>query len=328
MEDQPIIIYETGGKNVKFKLDPDADTLWATQAQIASLFDVNTQTVNKHLRHIYQDGELEENRTCKKSSQITTEGNRTIRRTVKTYNLDTIISIAYRVNSRKATDFRIWATNILRKYITTGLALNEPRLAELSQQKLLEANDALDIVRRLIAQNNLTSSDTDSTVALITRYADTFRTLGEYDAGFVRLSDKTKPHTALDAGACISIIDQLRTSLGAGEMFGRLRGDSFEAILRTIDQSFAGQDLYTTLPEKAANLLYLIIKDHPFFDGNKRIAALLFINYLTINRYGLLKNGDLKIPPRALVALTLMIAESNPREKGLMTAIVCRLLEE
>lgn len=323
-----IIIYETGGKSVKFNFEPTAETIWATQAQIAELFDVNSQAITKHLKKIYQEGELEESRTCSKMEQVATEGSRTVTRTVKVYNLDAIISIGYRVNSRKATDFRIWTTNVLKKYIVNGVAVNESRLAELSTARLAEVNSTLDIVRRIMSQNDLTGDEANGALELITRYADTFRILQEYDAGHIRLSSKTKPRTSLDAGLCTATINQLRTSIGAGEMFGQPRGDAFEGILRTIDQSFAGQDVYPTLAEKASNLLYLIIKDHPFFDGNKRIASLLFLHYLTINQYGLLKNGEPKITPRALVALALMIAESNPREKGLLTAVVCRLLEE
>lgn len=165
-------------------------------------------------------------------------------------------------------------------------------------------------------------------LAVIAQYAETFRTLREYDEGFVRLSEGTKARKMLEAGECVAMIDELRKALGAGEMFGKLRGDEFEGILRTIYQSFAGEEMYPTVEEKAANLLYFIIKDHPFFDGNKRIGALMFVMFLTMNEQGLLKNGEPKISDRALTALTLMIAESEPREKGLMCAVVCRLLEE
>lgn len=163
---------------------------------------------------------------------------------------------------------------------------------------------------------------------IIARYAETFRVLKEYDDGFVRLNDRTKGRKMLEAGDAVKMIDQLREVLHAGEMFGKLRGDEFEGILRTIYQSFGGEEVYPTVAEKAANLFYFIIKDHPFFDGNKRIASLLFVTFLHMNEYGLTKEGDLKISDKALVALALMVAESEPREKGLMVAVVCRLLEE
>ena len=326
MEKQ-IMIYETGGKNVKFNLDAGAETLWATQAQMAELFDVTPQTVTRHLQDIYKTGELEEDRTCTKNVQVALEGKREVSRVVKAYNLDAVISVGYRVNSRKATDFRIWATKVLKNYIVDWVALNERRLNELSQKKLEEVNDALGIVRRLMVQKELAGEEANGVLEIITRYAETFRTLREYDEGFVRLRDETKARKMLEAGECVAMIDQLREAMQAGEMFGKLRGDQFEGILRTIYQCFGGEEMYPTVAEKAANLLYFIIKDHPFFDGNKRIAALLFIVFLTINEYGLTKSGEVKISERALVALTLMIAESEPKEKGLMTAVVCRILE-
>ncbi len=325
--EKEIIIYETGGKNVQFNLNPGEETIWATQAQMADLFDVTPQNVTIHLRKIYNEGELEEKATCKEFLQVQNEGGREVTRKMKVYNLDAIISVGYRVNSRKATDFRIWATKILKNYIVGGVAVNERRLSELPQKKLEEAAGALGIVRRLMAQNELMGDEAKGVLEIIMQYAETFRTLREYDEGFVRLRSEAKARKMLEAGECVAMIDQLREAIGAGEMFGKLRGDQFEGILRTIYQSFGGEEMYPTVAEKAAHLLYFIIKDHPFFDGNKRIAALLFMVFLTMNEYGLMKDGTAKISDRALVALTLMIAESEPKEKGLITAVVCRILE-
>lgn len=326
-QNSQIMIYETGGKQVQFQLGPDTDTIWATQSQIADLFDVTSQNINMHLKNIFQEGELDEKRTCKENLQVQTEGKRQVTRTVKSYNLDAIISVGYRVNSRKATDFRIWATKILHHYIVDGVAVNERRLAELSQKRLLAVSDTLNIVKRLMAQNEFTGDEANGLLEVITRYASTFRTLREYDDGLVRLGDSPKGGCILEAGECMTMIDELREQLHAGEMFGKPRGDGFEGALRAIYQSFGGEDVYPTLAEKAANLLYFIIKDHPFFDGNKRIASFLFIMFLTLNKYNLTANGELKISDRALIAIALMIAESHPREKGLMTAVVCKILE-
>lgn len=322
-----IMIYETGGKTVQFNFDAGQETIWATQAQMAELFDVTVANVSMHLRKIYQEGELEEERTVKESLMVQNEGGREVTRKVKAYNLDAIISVGYRVSSRKATDFRIWATRILKTYIVDGLAVNERRLAELSKQRLKEVSGALGVVKRLMTQKDLLGDEAQGFLEIIAQYAETFRTLREYDEGFVRLRSEVKAKRVLEVGECVEMIDQLRGKIGAGEMFGKLRGDEFEGILRTIYQSFDGEEMYPTVAEKAANLLYFIIKDHPFFDGNKRIAALLFIVFLTMNEYGLTKSGEAKISERALVAVTLMIAESEPREKGLMTAVVCRILE-
>ena len=322
-----VIIYENGGKNVRCAFDAGAETIWATQAQIAEMFDVTPQNITIHLRKIYVEGELDAERTCKEYLQVQDEGGREVSRKVKMYNLDAIISVGYRVNSRKATDFRIWATNVLRKYVVDGAVVNERRLKELSSKKLQELDGALAIVRRVMAQTEFVEDEAKGILEVITHYAGTFRTLKEYDEGFVRLKGDAKAKRILESGECVEMIDRLREVVHGGEMFGKLRGDQFEGILRAIYQSFDGEDVYPTVGEKAANLLYLIIKDHPFFDGNKRIASLLFIMFLTINEYQLAESGEVKISDRALTALALMIAESNPREKGLITAVVCRMLE-
>lgn len=325
--EKDILIYETGGKNVQFNLSPGKETIWATQAQMAELFDVGVQAVAKHLKHVYQEGELEERRTCSILEQVQIEGERQVTRRVKAYNLDAIISVGYRVNSRKATDFRIWATKILKRYIVNGVAVNERRLKELSQKQLQEVAGTVAIVKRLMAQNELTSVEAKGVLEIISQYALTFRTLREYDDGFVKLSDAPKATKVLEAGECMTMIGELRERIHGGEMFGKPRGDAFEGALRAIYQSFDGEDVYATVAEKVANLLYFIIKDHPFFDGNKRIAVFLFMVFLAINEYSLTEKGEAKISDRALVAIALMIAESEPREKGLMTAVVCKILE-
>ena len=325
--EKDILIYETGGKNVQFNLSPGKETLWATQAQMAELFDVGVQAVAKHLKHVYQEGELEERRTCSILEQVQIEGERQVTRRVKAYNLDAIISVGYRVNSRKATDFRIWATKILKRYIVNGVAVNERRLKELSQKQLQEVAGTVAIVKRLMAQNELTGVEAKGVLEIISQYALTFRTLREYDDGFVKLSDAPKATKVLEAGECMTMIGELRERIHGGEMFGKPRGDAFEGALRAIYQSFDGEDVYATVAEKAANLLYFIIKDHPFFDGNKRIAVFLFMVFLAINEYSFTEKGESKISDRALVAIALMIAESEPREKGLMTAVVCKILE-
>lgn len=325
--EKEIVIYETGGKSVQFNLGPGEDTIWVTQAQMAELFDITPQTIARHLKDIYQDGELEESRTCTKNVQVQNEGDREVSRKVKMYNLDAVISVGYRVNSRKATDFRIWATKVLKKYIVGGVAVNERRLKELSQTELKEVAGTLAVVKRLMAQNELTGAEANGVLEVISQYALTFRTLREYDDGFVKIPAAPRATRMLEAGECMTMIDELREKIHGGEMFGKPRGDAFEGALRAIYQSFDGEDVYVTVAEKAANLLYFIIKDHPFFDGNKRIAVFLFMMFLALNAYGLTAAGEQKISDRALVAIALMIAESDPREKGLMTAVVCRVLE-
>lgn len=325
--EKEVIIYETGGKSVQFNLNPGEETIWATQAQMAELFGIQSQAVGKHLRNIYQEGELEENRTCSILEQVQSEGGRKVTRKVKSYNLDAIISVGYRVNSRKATDFRIWATKVLKKYIVGGVAVNERRLKELSQTELEKVAGTMAVVKRLMVQNELTGAEANGVLEVISQYALTFRMLREYDDGFVKIPEAPKATRVLEAGECMTMIGELREKIHGGEMFGKPRGDAFEGSLRAIYQSFDGEDVYGTVAEKAANLLYFVIKDHPFFDGNKRIAVFLFMMFLSLNAYGLTSAGEQKISDRALVAIALMIAEGDPREKGLMTAVVCRVLE-
>ena len=325
--EKEIMIYETGGKQVQFNLNPGEETIWATRMQMAELFNVTPQNITMHLKAIYNEGELDRVTTSKESLLVADEGGREVRRKVKTYNLDAIISVGYRVNSRKATDLRIWATKVLKKYIVGGVAVNERRLQELSQTELKEVAGTLAVVKRLMAQNELTGAEANGVLEVISQYALTFRTLREYDDGFVKIPVAPKATRVLEAGECMTMIDELREKIHGGEMFGKPRGDAFEGALRAIYQSFDGEDVYATVAEKAANLLYFIIKDHPFFDGNKRIAVFLFMMFLALNAYGLTSTGEQKISDRALIAIALMIAESDPREKGLMTAVVCKVLE-
>ena len=325
--EKEIMIYETGGKQVQFNLNPGEETIWATRMQMAELFNVTPQNITMHLQAIYNEGELDRVTTSKESLLVADEGGREVRRKVKTYNLDAIISVGYRVNSRKATDLRIWATKVLKKYIVGGVAVNERRLKELSQTELKEVAGTLAVVKRLMAQNELTGAEANGVLEVISQYALTFRTLREYDDGFVKIPVAPKATRVLEAGECMTMIDELREKIHGGEMFGKPRGDAFEGALRAIYQSFDGEDVYATVAEKAANLLYFIIKDHPFFDGNKRIAVFLFMMFLALNAYGLTSTGEQKISDRALIAIALMIAESDPREKGLMTAVVCKVLE-
>lgn len=328
MDEKQVLIYETGAKNVQFNLDVKGDTIWATRMQMAEVFGVTPQNITLHLNHIYQEGELEVEATSKEYLLVQDEGGREVSRKVKMYNLDAIISVGYRVNSRKATDFRIWATKILKQYIVEGVAVNERRLEELSVERLGEVQGALGIVKRLMVQAEFSGEEAKGVLEVVTQYAETFRTLREYDDGYVRLGEGVKRlKKVLEAGECMEMIAVLREKLGAEGMFGVPRGDAFDGALRAVYQSFDGKDVYPTVAEKAANLLYFIIKDHPFLDGNKRIGSFLFMMFLSVNTYQLEKDGTPKISDRALTALALMIAESDPREKGLITAVVARMLE-
>ena len=327
MEEKTIVVYENNNQNITFRIDTKAETMWATQAQIAEAFDVTPQSITTHLKKIYRDGELEETRTCKENLQVQNEGGRQVTRRVKMYNLDAIISVGYRVNSRKATDFRIWATKVLKSYVVDGAAVNEKRLKELDAKKLQEIEGTLGIVKRLMAQNELSSLEANGVLEVISKYTPSFKALKEYDEGFISFKKTKRIQKNLSTEDCAKMIQSLKKTVRGDDLFGKPRGGAFLSSLGAISQTFNGQDVYPTIAEKAANLLYLIIKDHPFYDGNKRIGSLLFIMFLTINDCHLTENGETKISDRALTALALLIAESEPKEKPLITALVCKLLE-
>ena len=265
--------------------------------------------------------------TFSKMEKVQIEGGRKVKRNIKLYNLDAIISVGYRVNSRKATDFRIWATKVLHHYVVDGAAINERRLKELDAKKLHEIEGALGIVKRLVATAELSAGEAGGILEVITKYAPSFKALQEFDEGHISFAKGKKATKTLTPSECIDIIAQLKRNVKGDALFGKPRGDAFDSSLGAISQTFDGKDVYSTTAEKAANLLYLVIKDHPFYDGNKRIGALLFVVFLTINDYHLTKNGETKISDRALTALALLIAESNPSEKGLLVALICKLLE-
>ena len=328
-----IEIYKGLEGEVVFDVDAEGETLWATRAQIAQIFGVTPRNVTDHLKNIYETGELQEKRTRKKNFLVRTEGKRTVRREVDLYNLDVIISVGYRVNSKKATNFRIWATSVLKRFVTDGVAVNERRLEAMREKKdvkkLHDVEDMMALVRRLTARNELDAGEANGVLEVISKYAGSFKTLEEYDDGHIDLSfmGKKKRVKELTVEMCLNAVDNLRSNVGGSDLFGKERNGSFEGSLTAIFQSFEGKELYPSTQEKAANLLYFVIKDHPFYDGNKRIGSLLFILFLTLNDCHLTESGETKISDRALTAIALLIAESEPKEKELIVSLVCKLLE-
>lgn len=328
-EEKRIEIYQGAEGEVIFDVDTEGETIWATQEQIAQLFGVNRTVIGRHIRNIIKEGELEEKSICAKNAHMV--NNRIYEATV--YNLDAIISVGYRVNSKKATNFRIWATSVLRRFVTDGVAVNERRLLTLRERKdlkkLRDVEEVMGLVRRLTERSLLDAGEANGIIEVISKYAGSFKTLEEYDEGHIDLSfmNAKKRGRELTIETCQKAVLQLRENVKGSELFGKERNGSFAGSLSAIFQSFNGKELYPSVAEKAANLLYFIIKDHPFYDGNKRIGALLFVLFLTLNDYHLTDKGETKISDRALTAIALLIAESEPKEKGLITSLVCRLLE-
>ena len=336
MEEKRIEIYKGAEGEVVFDIDAEGETIWATQAQIAGIFGVDRTVIGRHIRNILNTKELDEAVVCAKNAHTTRHGameGKVQTREVNVYNLDMIISVGYRVNSKKATQFRIWATSVLKRYLVSGVAVNERRLLSLKDKedlkKLRDVEEMMGLVRRLTTRNMLDAGEANGIIEVISKYAGSFKTLEEYDEGHIDLSfmNKKQRQRELTIEMCNRAVEQLRERLNGSELFGKRRGKSFEGSLRAIFQSFDGKELYPSIAEKAVNLLYFIIKDHPFYDGNKRIGALLCVLFLTLNDYHLTEKGETKISDRALTAIALLIAESEPKEKGLIVSLVCKLLE-
>lgn len=328
-----IIIYkDQEGPEIQVKLEDE--TVWMTQEQIAQLFAVQKAAISRHIKNIYISSELSENRTVSKMETVQIEGKRAVRRHLELYNLDMIISIGYRVNSKRATQFRIWATTTLRDYLIKGYVVNEDRLKQLRQEhdlQLKELQETTALFRQVLESQRAEGYEKDL-LQIITDYAYTWSLLNRYDKDELDLAkvSKKKP-AALDYAKMQKVIVTFKSRLKqeAGNLFGREVGEKFRAILGNIDQTFGGKDLYKSAEEKAAHLLYFVIKDHPFTDGNKRIGSLLFMLYLVENNllYSL-RTGDRKFNDNALAALALLIAESHPQQKSNMVQLVVNLVSK
>ena len=289
---------------------------------MAEVFGTTPENVLMHLRNVFSSEELEREATTKDFLVVRAEGKRQVRRRIRHYNLDAITSVGYRVNSRQGVRFRQWATRILREHLVRGFTMYERRLAE---RGLDEARETLDLLARTLWNQALANDTGEAVLELVVTYADTWRLLLEYDEGRLKTLPGAKPATGvLDLGRALSAIDAFRSALAAKDeaspLFGNIRDNALEAILGSIEQTMFGEPLYRSREEKAAHLLYFVVKDHPFTDGNKRIGALLFLLYLA--QEGMAH----RLGPRALTALTLLIAESAPQGKDLMIRLIMNLL--
>ena len=317
-----VLVYEAADGSVRVDVRLERDTVWLTQRQMSEVFETTPENVLMHLKNVFGDGELEEFATTKEFLVVQSEGRRQVRRNLKHYNLDAIISVGYRVNSRRGVRFRQWATGVLRNHLVQGYTFNQTRLAE---RGLREARQTLDLLVRTLQNQALVDDTGWAVLDLITGYADTWRLLLEYDEDRLALPPGAQPSKGILDYTKVSyaIADfkrELMARREAGALFGNPRGDALEGILASIEQTMFSEALYRSREEKAANLLYLIIKDHPFSDGNKRIGSFLFMIYL--------RQEDIAhtLNPSALTALALLIAESAPASKDLMIRLTMNLL--
>lgn len=321
-----IVIYQTkdGSKTTEVRLQ--SETVWLTQSQMAELFDTSADNIGLHLNNIFCDCELEENSTTEEFSVVRKEGKRDVKRTIKHYNLDAIISVGYRVNSKHGVQFRIWATSVLKNHLTQGFTLNRQHFEE--NAKELEV--ALELVRKAAKSPELNFDSSRGLVDVISRYTQAFLILQRYDEGLL-VEPKAKkggklPSLKETRSALAKLKQDLIARKQATDLFARERGDALEAILGNLEQTVFGKAAYPSIESKAAHLLYFVIKNHPFTDGNKRSAAFLFVDFLNRNHRLIDKNNQPIINEIGLAALTLLIAESDPKNKEMMIKLTINML--
>ena len=321
--DNKIVIYQTEDGKTQLDVKLENETVWLTQAQLVQLFDSSKANVSEHIKHIYEDGELAADSTVRKFRTVQTEGKRQVGRNVTYYNLDLIISLGYRVNTKRGIQFRQWATSVLRDYLIKGYAINQ-RIREENYRQMVQLVRSM---ARTVKLQDLSKEVRNALLDVVVDYTFALDRLDDYD--YQRLSipessTEEKFHATYEGA--MKVLAELREKFGGSGLFANEKDDSFKSSIGQIYQTFGGQDLYPTVEEKAAMLLYLVTKNHSFSDGNKRIAATLFLWFM--NENGILYDDmhNKRIDDATLVALTLLIAESRPEEKDTMIKIVVNLI--
>ncbi len=326
MEENKIIIYQTEDGQTQIDVRLENETVWLTQAQMVELFQTTKQNVSLHLNNLYKEGELKKEGTVKEYLTVQQEGKRNVSRKVKYYDLDVIISVGYRVKSKRGTAFRIWARNIIKDFLVKGYAVNE----RIRKEQIADLRQLVGMLGRTIQNHPLLSNDeTNALFEVVTDYTYALDTLDNYDYQRLTIDKTTKeePFHATYENA-MGAINGLREKFGGSALFGNEKDDSFKSSIGQIYQTFGGEELYPSVEEKAAMLLYLVTKNHSFSDGNKRIAATLFLWFLNNNNVLYRKDGSKRIADNTLVALTLMIAESKTEEKDVMVKVVVNLINQ
>ena len=330
LQKNSIVIYQTAkGPELEVRIDVNKEMIFLTQQQVSKLFNVQKAAISKHIKNIFDTGELNKKSTVSILETVQMEGKRKITRKIEYYNLDLILSIGYRVNSANATRFRQWAAKTLKSYLIKGYAINEKRLLS-AQEKFKELQSAISFLQEK-SKHELPSGQEREILNLLAIYSKTLTLLEQYDKDQLSVSKKGKEKFILNYEETKKVITALKNDLTAkkeaGDLFGQEYEGKLQGIIGNLYQTFGGKELYSSLEEKAAHLLYFIIKDHPLADGNKRTASFLFVYFLDKNDFLYREFGEKKINDNALVALALLIAISDPKDKEVMIKIITNLLQ-
>ena len=321
-----IVIYQTEDGQTQIDVRLENDTVWLTQAQMAELFQSSRTNILEHIQHIYEDEELEECSTCRKFRQVRQEGKRMVTREIPMYNLDLIISVGYRVNSKRGVKFRQWANRILKEYLVKGYVVNE----KIRREQIAELRQLVQMVGRTIQNQQIEQNDENQALFdIVVDYTYALDTLDDYDYQRLRVGETTqedKFHATYENA--MEAIRALRDKFGGSSLFGNEKDDSFKSSIGQIYQTFGGEELYPSVEEKAAMLLYLVTKNHSFSDDNEQLAATLFLWFLNNNGILYRPDGTKRLADNTLVALTLMIAESKTEEKDVMVKVVVNLINQ
>lgn len=320
-----IIIYETKDGETSIDVRMEEETVWLNRNQMAELFGRDVKTIGKHINNALKE-ELSEYSTVAKFATVQNEGNRKVLREIEHYNLDVIISVGYRVKSQRGTQFRIWANSVLKKYLTQGFAVKE----NATQIQLKNLSSMLEILSKSIENKTISADETQNLLRIIKDFSYGLDTLDKYDNQILEVEKTTEKEDEfrVDYENASQVIQDLKKKFNASQLFGNEKDSSFKSSVNTIYQTFDGKELYPSIEEKAAMFLYLVVKNHSFSDGNKRIAAFLFLWFLEKNKILYKENGRKLIENNTLVALTLMIAESKSEENDMMQKVVVNLINK
>ncbi len=319
-----VAIYQAEDGSASLEVHLEQETVWLSLNQLVELFGRDKSVISRHLRNIYNSGELDREATVAKNATVQNEGGREVVRAIEYFNLDAIISVGYRVNSKRGVHFRQWATGVLRDHLVQGYTLNQQRLQE-QANNLLEMQKVVELLSRTLERQQLVSDLGKDVLRVITDYAYALNLLDRYDHGTLQVEGTSGPAPfVLEYDEASEIIQSMKGEFDG--LFGIEKDQGFKSALGTIYQTFGGEELYPSIEEKAANLLYFVVKNHAFSDGNKRIAAAIFIYFLSGNGILYRDDGSKRLADNALVALTLLIAESKPEEKDTIVKVIVNLI--